>query len=90
MNSNLRRSKLKRSNSTIAILAFISTATAIPLPAQAAMVSDIRVLGAERVGSTAVKDNITIAPGKSFSEADIDESIKQLYATGYFPYTRTI
>ncbi|MBN8954536.1 MAG: outer membrane protein assembly factor BamA [Rhizobium sp. 60-20] len=84
MNSNLRRSKLKRSNSTIAILAFISTATAIPLPAQAAMVSDIRVLGAERVGSTAVKDNITIAPGKSFSEADIDESIKQLYATGYF------
>jgi outer membrane protein insertion porin family len=48
------------------------------------MVSDIRVVGAERVGPTAVKDNITIAPGRSFSDADIDQSIKQLYATGYF------
>ncbi|NTJ68177.1 outer membrane protein assembly factor BamA [Agrobacterium rhizogenes] len=84
MNSDLPRSKLKRSNSTIAILAFISTAIAAPLSAQAAMVSDIRVVGAERVGPTAVKDNITIAPGKSFSDADIDQSIKQLYATGYF------
>jgi outer membrane protein insertion porin family len=54
------------------------------MAAQAAVVSDIRVVGAERVGPTAVKDNITIAPGKSFSDVDIDQSIKQLYATGYF------
>lgn len=48
------------------------------------MVKDIRVVGAERVGPTAVTDNIMITPGKSFSDMDIDQSMQQLYATGYF------
>lgn len=52
--------------------------------AEAAVIQRVDVQGAERVGATAVRDNITIKPGKSFSPADIDTSVKQLYATGYF------
>jgi len=56
----------------------------MPSFAQATVISNIRVVGAERVGIEAITDNISISPGKSFSEMDIDQSIKQLYATGYF------
>jgi outer membrane protein insertion porin family len=31
-----------------------------------------------------VRSNVTIQPGKSFSNTDIDDSVKQLYDTGYF------
>ncbi|MBB3440403.1 outer membrane protein insertion porin family [Rhizobium sp. BK379] len=40
--------------------------------------------GASRVGAEAVRSNLTITPGKSFSNTDIDDSVKQLYGTGYF------
>lgn len=52
--------------------------------AEAAVVKNIVVRGAGRVGSDTVRSNLTIKPGKSFSNADIDQSIKNLYATGYF------
>ncbi|MFK3692613.1 outer membrane protein assembly factor BamA [Agrobacterium tumefaciens] len=52
--------------------------------AQAAVISRIDVRGAERSGADSVRSNITIAPGKNFSNSDIDESVKRLYATGYF------
>ncbi|WP_296018463.1 outer membrane protein assembly factor BamA [uncultured Agrobacterium sp.] len=52
--------------------------------ANAAVVSRIDVRGAERAGADAVRSNITIAPGRNFSNSDIDESVKRLYATGYF------
>ncbi|MGR6465663.1 outer membrane protein assembly factor BamA [Rhizobium sp. PAMB 3182] len=52
--------------------------------AEAAVVKNIVVRGAGRVGADTVRSNLTIKPGKSFSNADIDESIKNLYATGYF------
>ncbi|TCL74017.1 Beta-barrel assembly machine subunit BamA [Rhizobium sp. BK251] len=48
------------------------------------MIQRIDVRGAGRVGADAVRSNLTIVPGKTFSNADIDESVKQLYATGYF------
>jgi outer membrane protein insertion porin family len=86
MNS-LRDLKPKRSNSKSAIFAFIGTGFAVvvvPSFAEAAVITTVHVIGAERVGVEAVTDNITISPGKSFSEADIDQSIKQLYSTGYF------
>src|SRR5690606_36320186 len=35
-------------------------------------------------GEEAVRSNITIRPGVSFTTADIDESVKRLYSTGYF------
>lgn len=52
--------------------------------AEAAVIQKIDVRGASRVGEEAVRSNITIRPGQSFSAGDIDASVKQLYATGYF------
>ncbi len=52
--------------------------------AEAATISRVEVRGATRVSAETVRANITIVPGKSFSNADIDASVKRLYATGYF------
>lgn len=52
--------------------------------AEAAVIQRVEVRGAQRAGEEAVRSNITIRPGVSFSEADIDESVKRLYSTGYF------
>ncbi len=52
--------------------------------AQAATVSQIVVRGATRVSGDTVRSNVTIVPGRSFTNADIDASVKRLYATGYF------
>ncbi|WLR94324.1 outer membrane protein assembly factor BamA [Shinella zoogloeoides] len=52
--------------------------------AEAAVIRSIQVRGADRVSADTVKANISIAPGKNFSNADIDESVRRLYATGYF------
>ncbi|MCO5733916.1 outer membrane protein assembly factor BamA [Rhizobium sp. SSA_523] len=61
---------------------------ASPLVAQAAVIQRIDVRGAQRAGQEAVRSNITIRPGVSFSNADIDESVKRLYGTGYFSDVR--
>lgn len=66
--------------STGASVAVIASAVA----AQAAVIQRIDVRGAQRVGAEAVRSNLSIQPGKSFSNADIDESVKRLYATGFF------
>lgn len=55
-----------------------------PLSAQAAVIQRVDVRGAQRAGQEAVRSNLTIRPGVNFSNADIDESVKRLYATGYF------
>lgn len=65
-------------------VAFLASAVA----AEAAVVQRIDVRGAQRVGVDAVRSNITIKPGTSFSNADIDESVKRLYATGFFSDVR--
>ena len=52
--------------------------------AEAAVVRSIQVSGADRVSAETVKANISIQSGKNFSNADIDESVRRLYATGYF------
>ncbi len=36
------------------------------------------------MGPEAVRSNLSIQPGRTFSNADIDESVKRLYATGFF------
>jgi outer membrane protein insertion porin family len=59
-----------------------------PASAEAAVIRNISVRGAARTGETAVRANLTIVPGKSFSNADIDQSIKRLYATGLFSDVR--
>jgi outer membrane protein insertion porin family len=55
-----------------------------PLSAEAAVIQRVDVRGAQRAGEEAVRSNLTIRPGTSFSNSDIDESVKRLYATGYF------
>lgn len=52
--------------------------------AEAAVIRSVQVRGAQRAGEEAVRSNLTIQPGVAFSGADIDESVKRLYATGYF------
>jgi outer membrane protein insertion porin family len=52
--------------------------------AEAAVIRNVQVRGAQRAGEEAVRSNLTIRPGVSFSPADIDESVKRLYSTGYF------
>lgn len=56
--------------------------------AEAAVVRRIDVRGADRVGAETVRSSLTIVPGKDFSNADIDMSIKRLYATGFFSDVR--
>ncbi len=52
--------------------------------AEAATISRVEVRGATRVSAETVRANITIVPGKSFTNTDIDSSVKRLYQTGYF------
>jgi outer membrane protein insertion porin family len=52
--------------------------------AEAAVIRSIQVRGASRVSADTVKANITITPGKNFSNTDIDASVRRLFATGYF------
>lgn len=60
----------------------------VPAAAEAAVVRNISVRGAERAGESTVRSSLTIVPGKDFSNADIDASIKRLYATGLFSDVR--
>lgn len=59
-----------------------------PVTAHAAVIRNISVRGAERTGEDTVRASLTIVPGKDFSNADIDQSIKRLYATGLFSDVR--
>ena len=56
--------------------------------AEAAVIRSVQVRGAERAGEEAVRANLTIQPGVSFTNVDIDESVKRLYSTGYFSDVR--
>lgn len=52
--------------------------------AEAALVQRINVQGAGRIGADTVRANLDIVPGQQFSSAEIDSSVRRLYATGYF------
>ena len=56
--------------------------------AHAAVVRSVQVHGADRVSADTVKANLSIVPGQNFSNADIDESIRRLFSTGYFSDVR--
>ncbi|MBD8555757.1 outer membrane protein assembly factor BamA [Rhizobium sp. CFBP 8762] len=56
--------------------------------AQAAVIQRVDVRGATRASSETVRANITIVPGKTFSNSDIDESVRRLFSTGYFSDVR--
>lgn len=52
--------------------------------ARAAVAGSIDVRGTSRIEEETVISYLTIAPGSTYSAADIDESLKALYATGLF------
>src|SRR5690606_19019208 len=56
--------------------------------AQAAVIRQVEVRGADRVSADTVRANITIVPGESFTNADVDASVRRLFATGYFSDVR--
>ena len=53
-------------------------------PAEAATVNQIAVEGNQRVEATTIINYLTIEPGVGFGAADINDSVKSLYATGLF------
>ena len=52
--------------------------------AYAAVVSNIDVRGNQRIDDEIVASYLTIKPGQSFNDFDIDDSVKALFATGLF------
>ncbi len=52
--------------------------------AEAAVIRSISVSGNQRVDADTIRSYVSIKPGKSFSSFEIDESLKQLFATGLF------
>ncbi|MCB1387455.1 MAG: outer membrane protein assembly factor BamA [Nitratireductor sp.] len=62
----------------------IAAGAGVATVAEAAVVGSITVRGNTRMDSDTVKSFLTIQPGKSFSNADIDDSLKALFATGLF------
>ncbi len=53
-------------------------------PAAAAVVQQIQVRGNTRMDADTITSFLTIQLGKSFSNSDIDDSLKALFATGLF------
>ena len=56
--------------------------------AEAAVVSRIDVQGNQRVDAETIRSYVGINPGQSFSNVDIDEAVKRLFATGLFSDVR--
>ncbi|WP_180901636.1 outer membrane protein assembly factor BamA [Martelella soudanensis] len=68
----------------VAVSGGVVAAVAVPAGAYAAVVSNIAVNGAGQAGSEAIKSKLSIKPGQSFTDADINQSIRNLYSSGYF------
>lgn len=56
--------------------------------AEAAVVSRIEVRGNKRVDAETIRSYVGIAPGQQFSNVEIDEAVKRLFATGLFSDVR--
>jgi len=52
--------------------------------ATAAVVRSIEVRGNKRIDAQTVRENLGIVPGRNFSNADIDEATRRLFAMGLF------
>lgn len=84
------RSSFLRAASAVAISAAIVASGAITIQlatisiAQAAVVRSIDVRGNVRVDDATVRNTLGISPGQNFSNDDVDEAVKRLFATGLF------
>lgn len=56
--------------------------------AQAAVVNRVEVRGNQRVDADTVRNYISIKPGKSFTNTDIDDAVKALFGSGLFSDVR--
>lgn len=56
--------------------------------AEAASVSRIEVRGNQRVDAETIRSYVNIAPGSQFTNVDVDEAVKRLFATGLFSDVR--
>lgn len=52
--------------------------------AEAAVVSRIEVRGNQRVDEETIRNYVNVEPGKSFSNADLNDGVKRLFSTGLF------
>lgn len=65
----------------IGTVGVVSTTASV---ANAAVVNRIEVVGNARMDADTVASYLTIKPGKSYNNGDVDDSVKQLFATGLF------
>ena len=59
-------------------------AHAAAVPATGGTIGSIEVVGNQRIETDTVRSYMLVAPGEPFNQADIDRSLKTLYATGLF------
>ncbi|MDH3195605.1 MAG: FtsQ-type POTRA domain-containing protein, partial [Hyphomicrobiales bacterium] len=71
-----------------AAAAFLMLSLAAPAgfvsQSQAATVSRISVAGNQRVDAETIRAYLRVQPGRSFTDADLDASLKALFETGLF------
>src|SRR5262245_42083601 len=91
---------MKAGSSLLSAVSAVALSTALVVPgalavqfaavsvARAAVLSTIDVNGKQRVDEETIRSYIGITPGKSFSNSDIDEAVKRLFATGMFADVR--
>ncbi|WP_163266668.1 outer membrane protein assembly factor BamA [Chelativorans alearense] len=83
-------SRLMSAVSAVALSAGFATAGAVAVQlatvasTEAATASRIEVRGNRRVDADTIRTQVGISPGQSFSNADLDEAVKRLFATGLF------
>lgn len=84
LNNIIKIAFLGLSLSFVSVFAGALTSGTIITAAQAAVVSNIDVRGNQRIDDEIVASYLTIKPGQSFNDFDIDDSVKALFATGLF------
>ena len=72
----------------LAVTGSVTVQLATIAAAQAAVVSSVDVRGNQRVDAETIRSYVPIRPGRNFSNADIDEGVKRLFATGLFSDVR--
>lgn len=75
-------------SASVAVPASLVAQIAATSVAQAAVISRIEVRGNQRVDAETIRNYVPVQPGRSFSSADIDEAVKQLFGTGLFSDVR--
>ena len=84
LNNIIKIAFLGFSLSFVSVFTGALTSGTVVSTAQAAVVNNIDVRGNQRIDDEIVASYLTIKPGQSFNDFDIDDSVKALFATGLF------